>query len=225
MVAAENTTDSIDLGYPSPDREWFAKDIVAFQNALQDHPSSLPNGERYADLFAKLIEGEYLGYLSDHQIPLNTRIEDSITILHAFNEILVKYWTDLQSEPTLEDELARITAVLLDATGNAMNRVDEFLPTIPQDETYETRLAGLKQMKEGMTTVLDGAIDMVADKKSLSDNSRIIVLIAVARNYPILKNSVPMSTRKEFLRRLKELPGIDSDEYIQALKTLTDDML
>lgn len=92
--------------------------------------------------------------------------------------------------------LLRTSAVGLDLT-------DEFLPTIPKDDKYATRMDGLKTVKSGLTTVFVGAEVSLTESNGFSSKDRSLLLEAMAATLPTLKRAFAPDYRVELQQKLR----------------------
>lgn len=197
----------LEAGVPAPSREWNGADYERAVQILGDGKVPLP---RFADpqgaaLLRRFTSTENFGLHHDKSLSLQARMEDYLKMYQATASLLKLYYAAPAVDGTApHQELAALVAFLLQGAALGGELADELLPTIPKDDQYETRMAGLKQMNAGFTTVFMGAEQTLGDSRTLSAEDRSVILRAMESTLPRLKKAFPDDVRVELRKKLEE---------------------
>jgi hypothetical protein len=213
----DTVTDLIEKGCPSPDRQWQAKDYSAFYELLEKRTLSLPrlNDEAGRAIISRLENVENLSFHHNHNLPLEARISDLLTLMDKSKSILARYLNAANSGEKVEKEVAHMIVFELAVASTAIELVDEFTPTIRKDEKYEIRMAGLAKMKNGLTTVLDGAITSLSERTFYSDESIAKMAVGIRDYYPRFRSMLPETAKAEFRFRVASMLAKEKNSQLK----------
>ena len=206
-------------GCPSPDREWQAKDYTAFHNVLAKGILPLPklDSEPGRSILRHLVDTQNLSFHRNRNLSIDIRMPDLLDVSQETKKIMLLYFRAAERGEKVEEELAELLVFQLAATAAVIEVVEEFVPTIPRDEMYETRMEGLARMKQGMATVLDGALTSLSERTHYSNGSVARIARGIREYYPQFNRMLSEPTRVEFRRRIDELlakeknPGVKEE--------------
>jgi hypothetical protein len=197
----------LEAGIPAVSRAWSGPDYERAVEILSSGKIGLP---RFADpqgaaLLRRMTSTENFTLHRDKKVPMQMRMEDYLKMYQGAASLLKLYY----SEPAIggiapHQELAAFLAFLLHGSALGIELTDEFLPTIQKDDRYEVRMAGLKQMNSGMTTVFVGAEQTLGDSKTFSADDLSVILRAMESTLPRVKKAFPEDVRVELRKKLEE---------------------
>src|SRR5262249_20787681 len=126
--------------------------------------------------------------------------------------------------PEIHHEVTALMAYMLLTVKETLIIVDEFLPTIPKDDTYEDRMKGLQTMKQGVTTVFSGAEVSLSETKIYDASDLSVLLRAMAECLPVVDRSFSSATKQEFSRKLQsrmnQFTGPEDREALTAMLSI-----
>ncbi|MFL6232504.1 MAG: hypothetical protein ACJ76N_05165 [Thermoanaerobaculia bacterium] len=197
----------LEAGLPAVSRDWSGPDYERAVQILSSGKIALP---RFADpqgaaLLRRMTSTENFALHHNKSVPLQARMEDYLKLYQGAASLLKLYY----AEPAIgggapHQELAAFLAFLLHGSALGIELTDEFLPTIPKDDRYETRMAGLKQMSSGVTQVFQGAEETLAERQLLSADDLSVILRAMESTLPRIKKAFPADVRVELRKKLEE---------------------
>jgi hypothetical protein len=210
-VAAQAPSNRyLEAGIPATSRAWTGADYERAVQILGEGKLALP---RFADpqgaaLLRRITSTENFAFHHNKDLPLQSRMEDYLKMYQGTAALLKLY----HAEPAIggvspHQELAALMAFLLRGSALGVELVDEFLPTIPKDDQYETRMAGLKQMNSGLTGIFTWAEQTLADRQALSADLSAddlsVILEAMASALPRTKKAFPDEVRVDLRKKLE----------------------
>jgi hypothetical protein len=206
-VCAQETKPSIflDAGIPATSREWTGKDYARAKEILASGVTPLPylSDKDGARLFERMTALENFSFHRNRTVPLQMRLEDYFHLLNNANSIMKMYFFKSPGGRKEHAELARLLGFMVQAVAEGVVLADEFLPTVAKDEKYETRMAGMRQMRSGLTTVLVGAELSLTEDNGFTSEDRSILLNAMAAALPKLKASLTPDYIVELRKKLQ----------------------
>jgi hypothetical protein len=216
-VHADNVSELIAKGCPSPDREWQGKDYTALKELLVKSTLPLPRleSESGRTVLHRLVNPENLSFHHNRNLPLESRFPDLLTLMDCTKSIMLLYVRAVNSGEKLEKELADLLVFQLAVTSTAIELTEEFIPTIPKDEKYETRMAGFAKMKSGLTTILDGAITSLSERAVYSDESIMKIARGVRDYYPRLASVLPETAKAEFRLKVRDMAAREKNSVVK----------
>jgi hypothetical protein len=197
----------VEAGIPAASRVWNGVDYERAVQILSEGKIALP---RFADpqgapLLRRITSTENFASYRNKDLPLQSRMEDYLKMYRGITSLLKLYY----AEPAIggvapHQELAALLAFLLHGSALGIELTDEFLPTIPKDDHYEIRLAGLKQMNSGLIGVFVGAEQTLAERKVFSAEDLSVILAAMESTLPRARKAFPEDVRVELRKKLEE---------------------
>ena len=187
------------------DREWNGADYLAVQKAIQKNPSLLPlmRQRRWNTFLFRLTNTENFSFNRNKDLPIGNRLNDYIQIQESTNAIL-KIYVNLASQGSdLHAETAAILSFTLRVGALGIDLVNEFLPTIPKDDTYEVRMQGLKKMNEGLATCFAGAEISLNETTFYLDGEIAQILQAMHDTLPTFKTVFTPEYTQELAQKLE----------------------
>ncbi len=224
LLGAENAF--LNAGIPATDREWNGRDYATTSRILGEGKVLRPvlTDEQGKPLIARITDTSNFTFNRNKTLPIGTRLEDFLQIQQGLNGILKQYAFAANRGEALNSEIARLLAFSLHVSALGIDLVNEFLPTIPKDESYQTRMDGLKQMYSGLTTSFGGAEVSLAETKFYSQSDLRVILAAMEATLPTMQQAFSADYRTELEKKLeKHLDHFDgNDEKLlnSMLKTL-----
>jgi len=175
-AGASDMAQWLKAGVPAADRQWTGSDYAAVAEVLSAGKLPLPSlrDDGGRAVLERLTSTENLSFHRNPSLPLQARMEDIINVLESSNRVAKLYLAAAihgdrspparaGSEP-LHDEIARLIAFELHVMATAAELVDEYLPTMPRDDRYETRIAGMKRFASGVALGFVGALQSLSEK-------------------------------------------------------------
>src|SRR4051812_25488024 len=197
----------LEAGIPDASRDWSADDYERAVQVLAGGKISLP---RFADpqgaaLLRRITSTGNFALYHNKDAPLQKRIEDFLKMYQEAALLLKLYY----AEPAVggvgpHQEMAAVVAFLVQGSALGIELTDEFLPTIPKDDHYEIRMAGLKQMNSGITTIFVSAEQALADRQTFSADDLSVILEAMESTLPKIKKAFPDEVRGDLRKKLEE---------------------
>ena len=172
--------------------------------------------------FERLTNVDNLVPSIDHSIGINNRLQEFVRISKSNAEILRQYGFALNKGENFGAEGARMLAFALRLSESMLYIMDEFIPTVPRDRSYMTRLIGKEQMRLGILQQLSGAVASLSDRKTYSESDLSLLLGALKDTVPALKGMCTLEMRDEMKRLLFEVrPDFKKPADIENLKAIT----
>lgn len=226
FAAAAMAADSnpfLEAGIPAAGREWGGPDYVRTAEILGAGKVTLP---RYSDpkgaaLLQRMTSTDNFSLHRNKSIALSVRMEDFLQVQQGANSLLKLYLNATVQGTDYKPEMARLAAFVLHSSALGVDLVEEMLPTLPRDEKYETRMAGLKQMNSGLTTIFVGSEQMLTPRNGFSAEELSVLLEAMARTLPRLKQAFPPEYRIELRKKLEaDRVRFKADEDIRRIDAM-----
>ncbi len=193
-------------GLPALSRNWSGPEYAQAADVIAKGRVPLPrlSDPEGAAILARLLSTENLSLCRNAALPLKMRLPDFAKIIGSTGQIIMVYLKaagDKQSAP--HEELARLMAFMLQVSAQGGELADELLLEIPEDETYATRMNGLKQMRSGLTSVFIGAETSLGETGTYVAADLSIILEAMAATLPQLKKAFAKDVVIELRRKLE----------------------
>jgi hypothetical protein len=128
-----------------------------------------------------------------------------MNVMDGAKSIMMLYVRAANAGEKVEKELADLLVFQLAVTSSAIGLIEEFIPTIPKDEKYKTRMEGFAQMKSGLATILDGAITSLSERKLYSNESVARMVRGIREYYPRFASILPQTTKAEFRLKIRNM--------------------
>ena len=205
LVHAETIDELVARGCPSPAREWQAKDYNALKELLVKGTLPLPRleSESGREILHRLTDTENLSFHHNRNLPLETRFPDLMNLMDGAKSIMMLYVRAANAGEKVEKELTDLLVFQLAAASTAIELTEEFIPTIPKDEKYKTRMEGFAKMKSGLATILDGAITSLSERTVYSDESVARMARGIREYYPRFASMLPETAKAEFRLKIR----------------------
>ncbi len=208
--------------YPAADRAWSSADYRDLAELIKSGvplPALAdPAGQA---VFERIVNLQNLELSRNKTLPLASRIEEALTLLDRTKSLLVAYITKAQSGSPYERELARLQVYLMAEASVLLDLVDEFLPTIKRDEKYEVRMEGLARMRQGIRTIMAGAVESAGETSFYSKASTLVLVQGIETYLPSFRPILTDQDRQDFARRIARQRGEATDpEVVAALAHL-----
>jgi hypothetical protein len=203
VAAVAETNPFLEAGIPAATRPWAGPDYERTVEILTAGKVPLPkfSDPEGAALLRRMTSLDNLSLERDQNLPLSARMPDFLQLEQAVGKLLILYGD--AKEGDYRSEMAHITAFVLHSSAQGVDLVEEFMPTLVKDETYAARMAGLKQMNEGMTTIVVSAEQLLAEENGFSEEDLSLLLDAMASSLSRLKKGFPPDVRIELRKKLE----------------------
>ena len=218
------TAQYIERGLPAPDRPWFGTDMkraaqVLVAIAAKD-PAELPRykSPRSGEVFARLVAAEQnLKLARDKSLPVNARLTDAAQVLLGANEIFKRYLDAMLKGNAPAADLIELLGAQLVATATLGDLIDEFTRTLNKaDPSYNARMAGFRQSRQGMATEVSGCLTMLTEEKTYRTEERLRLLEYLEKTLPDIMRQLTPAARQEVQTRLNQMVADRSLEPLQA---------
>lgn len=193
-------------GIPGVTREWTGADYTQTFRVLSAGSVTLPRfSDRHgAILLGRITSTDNFSFHRNRSLPIQSRLQDYLALQQSVSSLAKLYFPKSASDTaSSRPELASLLAFLLRTSAVGQDLSDEFLPTIPKDDKYTTRMDGLKTMKSGLTTVFVGAEVSLTESNGFSPKDRSLLLEAMAATLPTLKRAFAPDYRVELQQKLR----------------------
>lgn len=217
----------IQSGVPASDRPWSGEDMARAADRLmalaRQDQGKLPRfaSKRSGELFARITARKNLDLYRNRSLPLAARLPDALKYTESLNQMAKTYLSSFLKGATGGGEVIELLGAELRLMVVLMESIDEFLPTIPKDDpNYAVRMGGLRQMKEGLATVVMGSLQTLTEKDTYRADERLKLLGYMKETIPAILPRLLPGTRKEFLQRVL---GMAKDANLRELQPALDD--
>ncbi len=190
---------------PAVSREWHGSDYKTVATAISKGKISLPklSDQNTAAIFRKFVSSENLAPLQNKILSTEYRINEITLIISSAAALLKPYLEVANHGEKVNSEVALLMAFMLRATTVQVALVNEFLPKIPHDATYATRMEGLAMIRHGATNAFLGLVTSLSERPFYSDNDISLMLQAMADTLPSLKTMFAQDVREELRNKLQ----------------------
>lgn len=205
-VQAQDLTPYLQAGLPATSRDWTGADVRDAARVLASGKVRLP---MYADpagaqVLARLVSRRQLDMYRNPSIPVGSRFQDFMLLMEGTQSILMLYVPRTGTEQT-HSELASLMVGMLHHAVVGRELADEILASVPRDDHYPTRLAGLERLKRGLTQIFAGMMQSVGERNFYSDADVSLMLQGMADTLPGLKGSFTPDYLLELRSKLQGL--------------------
>ena len=197
----------LSAGCASTDREWRSADYATLAKLVDSKAVELPvlTHADGAKVLRRICSSENLAFGRDLSLPFAARIEDFMGIQQSLGTITKRFAADASSGADYSEEMSLLMCQNLRVAAQGIDLMNEFIPTLKRDETYETRMEGVTKMKSGLATIFSGAYTSVADDTIYSDAERSSILAVVAEVAPKFATAMSPDTRVEMSLKFTKL--------------------
>lgn len=203
VAAGAQTNPFLEAGVPATSRIWTGPDYTRAVEVLSAGKVPLPRfvDPQGAAILDRMTSTENFSLQRNKDVTLSLRLQDFLQIQQGATRLLSLYVNakDLDYRP----ELTRLAAFILHSSAQGVDLAQEFTPTIPKDDTYTTRMEGLKKMNDGLTRVFVGTEQMLSERNNLAPDDLSILLEAMATTLPRIKTVFPADVRIELRKKLE----------------------
>jgi hypothetical protein len=205
-------------GYPAVDRVWGAADYRDLNELIKSGKSPLPTLQDPSTrpVFERIVNLKNLDLAADKSLPVGSRLQDVLGVLDGARVLLVAYITGAQAGKPYERELAKMQVYMLAVATTSLGVANEFLPTIPQDDKYQTRMAGFEQMKQGFRTMVGGVVQSVGETTFYSKESTIELAQGIITYLPSMQQVLTDQDRQDYARRIGGQLASTTDPDLKA---------
>lgn len=207
LAAQAHSNPYLEAGIPASDREWNGADYFRTSEILSAGKVALPrlSDPLGAALLNRFTSTDNFSLDRNRSLPIETRLGDYLGIQQATSTVLNLYLAMMvRGEAKATAEMTQLVAFSLKVSSLGIDLIEEFLPKIPKDESYATRMDGLKQMYSGISTQFQGAETMLGESNIYSQSERSLLLDAMAGALPILKKAFSGDYRIELRKKFEE---------------------
>jgi hypothetical protein len=196
----------LEAGIPAADRDWGGEDYERAARIFSEGKIALPRlaDPQGAQLLRRMTSTANFSLHHNKSVPLQGRLQDYLKLYQGTNTLLRLYLAEPAIGGGPHQEIAAVVAFLLQGSALGIELMDELLPTIAKDDQYATRMAGLKQMHSGLTSVFVGVEQMLGDQRILSADDRSVILAAMESTLPRIKEAFSPEYRIELKKKLEE---------------------
>lgn len=218
----------LQAGCAATDREWRAQEHAALIALIDAKKVPLPllSDVDGAKVLRRICSVDNLAFGRNKSLPFGPRMENFLGLMPAVNSLSKKMMAEALAGKQVGAELSMLMCQTLHIAALGIELMDEFLPTLKNDETYEVRMQGAQKMKSGMATVLAGAYTSVAEDTLFSPSERSTMIEAMAETADRFASVLSADQKTEMqlkFTRLREKFTKDSDResidrVVKALK-------
>lgn len=217
----------VELGIPSPERHWSGEDYVLAQQALhalaQKNPADLPRYQstRSGPLFARLTAFENVDSIRTLQFPPLSQVQLVSAILDPAARILMVYLGAHSTSSPFSAEMIELQSFITHLAAEMLEAIDRLPPEgIKNREAFES---GLAKVRDGMGTVVMGALTTLSERNVYSDEERIRFLGTLKLDLPRLLPRLKPLTQQEVPVRIGKLladePSPEVKRELEALRS------
>lgn len=212
----------IAAGIPASDRAWIGKDYADAFEAIHKGKSALPmledpQGNR---VFLRLINEENFGLHKNKTLPVTQRLGDFLQLQQGFNSILKAYLAEANKGKKLHAEMAAGTAFTLHIAALGVELANEFLATIPKDETYQIRVDGMRKANGGLIISFSAVETSLGETKFYSPDDIALILQAMHTTLPTLLSAFTPDYKLELTKKLTERKTQFTGKDLSALEDM-----
>ena len=212
------TEEYVGFGLPAVDRDWSGDDLTRAESVLSGLSKRgyqiLPKyqSDRSGAVFARMTSVQNLTLLRNKSQSVDARFPQAIEYYDAGGRICKLYLAAYLKQGVKENELIELMGMQLRLAVVMLELVDEFLPTLKQnDPTYQSRLQGLEQMKQGLASVVAGSLQTLRGRGKTSQSEIARLVGYMQETFPRVVPRLPLDARVETLvevTRLRDDPAM-----------------
>jgi hypothetical protein len=223
LAASAHSASLLESGMPASDREWTGVDYAKASELISTGKVDLPTlaTEEGRAFLQRLTSTENLNFYRNTTLPIGTRLQDLLTGLGGVSTIVKRYATEANKGGKLHTEVAMQLGYMLQVARAGVILIDEFFPTVPKDDKYETRMAGLKQVSTGLIQMFAGAETSLGETKFYSAEDLSLLLRNMAEVLPIVKKNFSpgyvVELRQNLERHKAAFPGKEDAANLQKM--------
>lgn len=206
-------------GVPASDRDWTGKDYDAAVQAIQAGKAPLPvlDDPMGKQVFQRLINESNFGIYRNKSLPIGNRLGDYLQMQQSVNSIFKLYMARAGKGRNLHAEQAASAGFSLRVAALGVDLINEFVPTLPKDDTYEYRIQALKEAYGGLTTTFAASESTLGETKAFTAGDLSLILQAMRATLPTLKQAFSEEFKSELEKKLADRKGQFKGEDLAAL--------
>ncbi len=212
----------LEAGIPAVGRAWSGPDYQRAAEILASGKVALPrlSDPQGAALLGRMTSLENLALERDPKLSLQSRLEDFVPLQQGASALLKQYLA-AGSRGGFRPETARLAAFLVRSSALGLELVTEMIPTVPKDEQYAARMADVKQMHDGMTTVFVGCEQMLTPSNHFAPEDLSILLEAMAETLPRVKKTFSADFSVTLRKKLEaDRPRFKASEDVRRIDAM-----
>ncbi len=224
--AAAADSSLVEAGIPALGREWSGADYLQAAKVLAEGKVPLPRltDEQGRLFLQRLTTTDNFSRYRDSTLPLEKRLPDYFNLLTGATAILKEYLAAADKKLDVHREFAQQLAFGMRMAAMGVQLMDEYLPTIPKDDKYETRMAGMKRAYGGLMTMYGGAEASLSDTRFFSPSDLTLLVSTMAETLPVVKKGFSADYKAEFRKKLESHRTTFTDaEGAKALQQMIDE--
>ena len=214
--AAQQQTPSL---YPPTDRPWSSADYISAVGSIKSGQVPLPelsdpSGKR---LFERIISMENIALAGAGKtdLAMEIRMPEAINTFDAGKALLMLYVNEAAKSPRYERETAKLLVYVMTLAKAMIGLSNEFITTIRKDDKYETRMAGVKMMHQGLRGMFAGLVQSIADTRFYSKASTLELIRGAVTCLPAFQPVLTSADRQDFQRLIQEQLKVTRDADIK----------
>lgn len=223
-LAAQNAAPNpyLEAGIPASDREWHGADYARTSEVLSAGKVALPRLSEPlgAALLNRFTSTDNFALHRNLSLPIEARLSDYLGVQHGTGSMLNLYLAAMARQEKVTPEMVQLVAFSLHLSALGIDLIQELLPKIPKDESYETRMDGLKQMYSGISTQFQGAEAMLNELHIYSESERSFVLDAMATTLPVLKKAFSQDYQIELRKKFEDDRKLFQGQDLERLQSM-----
>ena len=222
---SQTIEEATKLGAPSVETYWKSEDYWTFRVYLSEIPNNAYprfDSEKSKKLFDRLINSIYQDNFFDSSIPMEEQFESMLKLSKRWTAVLLKYNEAVQEGVDYSSELSHIQGAMLRISNHGMDLIDEFMKSIDrEDDTYEVRMEGVEQSKNGLSTQIKGLLLSIKETHFYSKEDRQIMIDYLIKEGPRLLQRMTEKMRDEINLELADMISTEMDpDILESLENL-----
>jgi hypothetical protein len=215
---APGLTEDLRVPYPDLDRPWTSVDYRDLAERIVAGRVPLPTLAEPATrrAFERLVSLDNLAVVRNKSAPVSNRIPEMLAMISATRTLMLGYVDEAKRGRPYERELARLQVYTLAQASTVVALIDEFLPTVTKDASYEARMAGLAKIRSALRSVTSGTVESTTDTRFFSKASTLEQVAGLERYLPVLNRILIDEDRRELLARVEDATDAATDDEIRA---------
>lgn len=227
QTGAAGAGSLVEAGIPALSREWLGDDYLQASKVLALGSVQLPmlTDEQGRLFLERLTSTGNFSFHRKRTLPIDNRLPDFLNLMEGANAILKLYLVAANKQLDVHREMALQLAFALRIAAMEVELIEEFLPSIPKDDKYEVRMAGMKRAYGGMTTVFAGAMVSLNEKNFYSTEDLTLLLTTMAETLPVVKKAFPADYKTELRKKLEaQRATFPEAEGVKAIGQMIDEL-
>jgi len=209
-------------GIPAIDKTWSVDEAKAAAEAIvrmvKEDPALLPrlSNARSRKVFERLISRDTLHRYQDPRTHLNIRFPAVNDLALVNKQILVTYIKAFEKGQPLSRELLELLVMQGVIAVEMWHVIDELLPQLdPKDPTYPNRMAGLQQVRDGTTEMVEGLLMTLTERRNYGAKDLTWYAEQLVPIVPSLIDRLDPPVRAAMRKRIAELADSEPEPEIK----------